>query len=249
MCRPDGTFGVCICTGSDAGAGGDAAPSDAPSSDAPSGDAPSSDAPTHDASTSDAGADGDASSAGDAGLDGEAGTPGDGGGCPEGMVAIGSLGVCIDRYEASKGPTGLPESKPGRMPWVMVGTAGAAAACKSAGKRLCDGNEWLAACHGPPPGTAYPYGDTFAPKACNGIENYANAPVLTGSMAACVGGYPGIFDMSGNVSEMTSDCDGGICPMRGGFFIDDSMGLRCDRVMNGDGLGWNIGFRCCLTLP
>jgi formylglycine-generating enzyme required for sulfatase activity len=78
-----------------------------------------------------------------------------------------------------------------------------------------------------------------------------------GTNPQCVGGYPGIFDMSGNVEEWENACtpggapDGGpskyVCHVRGGSYLWD--GGECEpkiaaireRYRPGSG----IGIRCC----
>ena len=64
--------------------------------------------------------------------------------------------------------------------------------------------------------------------------------VPVASLPGCQGGYPGVFDMSGNVEEVEDSCDdAGTCYSRGGSFVDDPAlaETRCDnlsqRVMAG----------------
>jgi sulfatase modifying factor 1 len=154
--------------------------------------------------------------------------------------------------------------------------------CKWAGKRLCgaiDGgsvpydsyadetkDQWFAACGGAD-ATAYPYGNEFDQSACNGLladggypdgaTTYTVEPVA--SKKTCQGGYPGIFDMSGNVAEWEDCCDvssGGDaaaqpCRYRGGSAhssedeltcaTGESFGVPYDRGRHDD----DLGFRCC----
>src|SRR5262249_40663852 len=110
-------------------------------------------------------------------------------------------------------------SGPADRPVHAVDWCDAFAYCAWAGKRLCgriaggsvdptfgtdlaSESEWYNACsrggqH------AYPYGDTYDPRACNGLEYGAGTgPQLpVGSLSSCTGGFAGLFDMSGNVSE------------------------------------------------
>jgi formylglycine-generating enzyme len=51
---------------------------------------------------------------------------------------------------------------------------------------------------------AYPYGDTFDREACVTLDRSGPLPVE--SLQTCQGGYPGLFDMSGNVSEWQDMC-------------------------------------------
>ena len=76
-----------------------------------------------------------------------------------------------------------------------------------------------------------------------------------GSLPGCQGGYPGIFDMVGNVSEWENSCDPatdagpGACALRGGsydynFPQECSLALKAERTYAHPG----IGFRCCASL-
>jgi formylglycine-generating enzyme required for sulfatase activity len=57
----------------------------------------------------------------------------------------------------------------------------------------------------------FPYGDTYDPEKCNGAERTGSGdgpdPLPVKSVPTCQGAYPGLFDMSGNVSEWTDECD------------------------------------------
>jgi formylglycine-generating enzyme required for sulfatase activity len=152
----------------------------------------------------------------------------------------------------------------------------ATAFCKWAGKRLCGSaangapiqtdsltdldqaniSEWTAACsHGGD--QEYPYGTQFKPDNCNDGEHMTTpvtVPVET--MPMCEGGYPGLFDMMGNVHEWEGACsplgdaaptDLDNCWIRGGSYHD--LGSSCWS-------GWpvarnywddqcDIGIRCC----
>jgi sulfatase modifying factor 1 len=155
--------------------------------------------------------------------------------------------------------------------------------CRWAGKRLCGNpsggsvpynsysdpasDEWYAACAGPDAST-YPYGNTFNETTCNGLLADGGYPDGAGSYtvepvanrASCQGAYPGIFDLSGNVSEWEDCCDDQVtdaavadqlCRNRGGSAHSDVQHLRCDAP---EGLGNayarqsytdDLGFRCC----
>jgi formylglycine-generating enzyme required for sulfatase activity len=149
----------------------------------------------------------------------------------------------------------------------------AVAYCKWAGKRLCgkvgggglvattqsplndyQQSEWMAACskNG---ASIYPYGGiTFDGAKCAGGERGGSATTVpVGSFPGCEGGFPGLFDMAGNIHEWENACfayDGGAadhCWFRGGSYHDlgdtcvTSYDTQRDYV---DGL-CDIGLRCC----
>ena len=72
---------------------------------------------------------------------------------------------------------------------------------------------WFLACSHGAEQRAYPYGNTFETASCNGCAYEAtcgqvvyNLTTPVGSLASCAGGYPGLFDMSGNVEEWEDAC-------------------------------------------
>jgi hypothetical protein len=150
----------------------------------------------------------------------------------------------------------------------------ALAYCKWAGKRLCGKigggsltraqynsaslSQWHSACTAG--GTKkFPYGNTFDPNACIGAAAMIFSPVPAGSTTTCQGGYPGIFDMVGNVWEWEDACDGStgkadLCRWRGSsYYGDDGVpGMpgvfrQCDVDTSNprDTVDSTIGFRCC----
>lgn len=143
----------------------------------------------------------------------------------------------------------------------------ARAYCAWAGKRLCgriDGgavpaavrssalaDEWYRACSAA--GTrAFPYGDTYNPQACNGpARTGVNGRLPVASLATCMGGYPGLFDMGGNLQEWEDSCDDGgaaaACAVRGGSYASTN-DLSC--IQQGSwardrGGQSDVGIRCC----
>jgi formylglycine-generating enzyme required for sulfatase activity len=138
--------------------------------------------------------------------------------------------------------------------------------CQWAGKRLCgslDGepapfgevadaqaNAWTYACSAG--GTrAYPYGASYVAGACNG-DDPVGAIASAGAFPACAGGFPGIFDMSGNAWEWDDSCQGAggpttTCHVRGGSVIRTPGELACasyGETPRNDSTG-NNGIRCC----
>ena len=161
-----------------------------------------------------------------------------------------------------------------QYPVTNVNWCQAYAFCAWAGKRLCGQigggalspqssanaslSQWLDACS--LGGTrAYPYGNTFDQNVCGGGGSGSQRELVK-QRPGCVGGVPGLYDMSGNVWEWTDTCDppnannpaaGVFCHANGGAF-DSSQPteLACTGERNwtrSSGAG-NIGFRCCLDL-
>jgi sulfatase modifying factor 1 len=126
-------------------------------------------------------------------------------------------------------------------------------------------SEWYAACSlgG---SQAFPYGDTYEPTYCNGEPAQVGGPAVVASFPHCVGGYPGLFDMSGNVSEFLDSCAGtpdtscgtgpecDLCLLVGGGFqsgVDGGANIDCayaNEVYRSSTYSDN-GFRCCGDLP
>jgi formylglycine-generating enzyme required for sulfatase activity len=106
-------------------------------------------------------------------------------------------------------------------PIASVDWCDAYAYCRWAGKRMCGAigggpadinhsaaptNEHYYACSA---GNSrlYPYGDTPSPEACN-VHLTDSAVLPVASLATCEGGFPGVFDLVGNVEEWQDACDG-----------------------------------------
>jgi len=174
------------------------------------------------------------------------------------------------------------QNAPNDSPVVCIDWCDAYAYCKWAGKRLCGKlggggpaafdqyansteSEWMRACS--EGGTkAYPYGSTYDKTACETDDSDGQSgngdvqnPVAVRSHASCVGGYAGLYDMSGNVWEWENACEnnmgeGDWCRARGGSFWDSTQDdnnpwLACGGpTFPGHNRGFankNIGFRCC----
>jgi hypothetical protein len=109
--------------------------------------------------------------------------------CPSEMALVSRPqgAFCIDRWEASLERRVSPNARepwpsneivdgreeamiavsaPGRTPQGYVSGVQAGIACRNAGKRLCEVDEWVRACRGPK-AHVYPYGDERRAGVCN----------------------------------------------------------------------------------
>ena len=162
--------------------------------------------------------------------------------CPPEMALAGA--VCIDRWEAhvvGSDGSAHPHNQPldasvgyravsaaGVKPQGYISRVQAAAACRTAGKRLCSLDEWRRACGGPR-AWHHPYGNDEKRGRCNNrkehllaklfgrrawdLERHLNAPALNDEpgFLAATGAHPdcatveGVHDMVGNLHEWVSD--------------------------------------------
>ena len=157
-----------------------------------------------------------------------------------------------------------PPGNKGNHPVVCLDWCDAYMFCKWAGKRLCTTkyndftnpgtSEWYNACS--KGGTqTYPYpGTTYGINTCNGKENGLLVTVPVKSMTKCVGGYSGIFDMSGNVWEFTQACKtntgkNDACRAAGGAYYTSKNAMGCSLLQYGDFYRSDVqsalGLRCC----
>jgi formylglycine-generating enzyme required for sulfatase activity len=180
------------------------------------------------------------------------------------------------------------------LPVLGVNWCDAYAYCAWAGKRLCGkvgggpvdpgsrdtvSDQWMAACS-QAGARVYPYGGSFDMTACAycdadaGCDQSSTSPKGVASpveaFPTCVGGYGGLFDMSGNAAEWEDSCadtpatDGGpgdprqdVCIPRGGSFLDPhskvlasnclacaSIACHSENQVRSDQPD-DTGFRCC----
>ena len=152
-------------------------------------------------------------------------------------------------------PYGWPAAGKDSYPVVWVDWCDAYAFCAWAGKRLCGKSEWYNACSAGGTRT-YPYGSTYNTTACvggdyDGTPGYGGTDYAqqAGSVVSCEGGYPGLFDLSGNVFEWQDSCSGtpDYCLFGGGAFGSGASQLECGAGISAsrDTRYPTMGFRCC----
>jgi formylglycine-generating enzyme required for sulfatase activity len=188
------------------------------------------------------------------------------------LVAVGGAVPTADQPPACSGNSELTNSPDGSCPDFTTGSdlpvwcvdwCDAHAYCTWANKRLCGAlaggplgfddqpllGEWHFACTGGLM-TVYPYGDEPDDRACN-ITGEAMKDAVA-SHPACEGGFPGMFDMQGNVEEWIDACQPASpeaqCRARGGHTYGTANYWRCDKQIGAPQLdpnGRETGFRCC----
>jgi hypothetical protein len=218
------------------------------------------------------------------------------------LVVRDEIRVCVDKWEASlvevvagedvpwspyvaidglvstpatpnaSGRTFKAVSKAGVVPQGYIDRDTAQVACETAGKRLCQAAEWMAACEGPRR-TTYPYGNDPDEKACNTHgrsplgelfgatfkdhlydNKVMNDPSLnalegtvakTGAFDKCTNGF-GVYDMVGNLHEWTAEKKG---VFHGGYYQDATLnGPGCRYATSAHFSSYHdysTGFRCC----
>jgi hypothetical protein len=165
-------------------------------------------------------------------------------GFPDLVESDGCTGTCIGQVVAAPTTELYACSLPGVYPSRWLTWFQAKRACENAGKRLCSELEWYSACSGPN-SYDYPYGNVYA-NVCNGNAEQTTTDA-TGENPSCEGGYPGIFDISGNLVEWTLCNTDGFCD-HGGSFGSGSAELDCldSEGYSVDNEPDRVGFRCCL---
>jgi hypothetical protein len=168
--------------------------------------------------------------------------------------------------------SGCPAFKPageGTFPVSCVDWCDADAYCKEFGKRLCgkigggtlqstalidaSQSEWYHACsqNG---ARLFPYGNSYGTNTCNGLDSNGTGRADVGTKFLCVGGYVGLYDLSGNLREWEDGCNGNMCPERGGGYLDNDKQTNANNLTcKSDNLAGRMsvdklrGFRCCAT--
>jgi formylglycine-generating enzyme required for sulfatase activity len=168
------------------------------------------------------------------------------------------------------------EQSADEVPVRALGWCDANAYCAWAGKRLCGRigggvvplaeindpmkDEWVYACTSAGQHT-FPYGDTYEGTWCvtagyDAQPAYAQGPRPVRSAPRCVGGWPGLYDMSGNANEWENSGDqitgaSDTVVARGGGYGDDAAFATCTGGVNStrDGADEGNGFRCCKDGP
>src|SRR5262249_23290755 len=100
---------------------------------------------------------------------------------------------------------------------------------------------------------AFPYGNKYVGGACNGEQTMLML-FEVGSLGTCVGGYAGVYDLSGNAAEWRNACNGELgyddfCRESGGARRGPDF-LACNgREMDSRYYtALDMGFRCCSNL-
>ena len=114
--------------------------------------------------------------------------------------------------------------------------------------------QWFKACSRDGTQT-FPYPGDAATDACATYGDWGGpaGTASVGSLSGCVGGYPGIFDMTGNVEEWIDACDSSdpksYCEIMGGSVSSDVAECRTATYGTRDERLLGRGFRCCARIP
>ena len=154
------------------------------------------------------------------------------------------------------------------LPVANVDWCDASAFCAWAGERLCGAvgggsvpmaspidpitNQWVRACS-QAGARVYPYGNTYDATTCWDAQPMTGSVAAVASNPGCEGGYPGLFDMSGNVNEWIDTCAAAsgaldMCgDLGGGKYYTAATDLECTslELRPRDDRHSDLGFRCC----
>ena len=180
-------------------------------------------------------------------------------------VTVGQYKACVDAGVCHADDIAVQPDSPcnygtparADQPMNCVSWTDADAYCRFTGERLCKEDEWFAACRGPNL-QDYPYGKAYVAGACKakprtgtGVAVADERTEKVGASPGCEGGYPGLWDMAGNVAEWVDSCNGDYCHFYGGAFLENDPVAdfaSCKRVCAGNQKSFRsstIGFRCC----
>jgi hypothetical protein len=111
-------------------------------------------------------------------------------------------------------------------------------------------DEWMYACQGGDHALVYPYGNDLNPDACystgGGFQPAEMGPV---GSRPCEGGFPGLFDMVGNVQEWIDSCRDDSCTLVGASTCRDWTLATHQLQQIVYEYEKPIGFRCCGVAP
>lgn len=169
-------------------------------------------------------------------------------------VVLGDLEIFAyeaSRVDATADAAGFDESgglcsRPGVLPWTGLTWPDANRVCMAHGFRLCSNDEWQAACQGADRMWSFPYAAAHEAARCNDHVSGSGAVEPTGARENCRT-PEGIYDMSGNVWELTVDGAkrGASWKLNAVMFHIDA--ARCDNFydLNEGFADDDLGFRCC----
>lgn len=175
----------------------------------------------------------------------------------------GQIAKCASNLNYTPQKLWNPAGTPNR-PVVGVDWCDARAYCAWAGRNLCGAfggtplanltdavdatkSEWAAACTKGGIQT-FPYGTKNDDTACNILAGAPTSADDVATNAKCVGGYSGIYDLVGNVSEWVDACGSdGSCAIIGGSWGSGTSPVGCGVLFGGAGTSnfQDLGFRCC----
>lgn len=151
--------------------------------------------------------------------------------------------------DATEASPGVDESevcsRAGVLPQTNVTFAQATAACARTGFALCTNAQWEPACAGPDM-SLFPYGGPHADAVCNDHIAGGNALEVTGNRPGCHTA-DGIYDLSGNVWEITAESErrGGSWRLNASTYQSEYAGCFEHLFINEFYADTDVGFRCC----